>query len=375
MMDFFAKTDEERSLGEGDSVPDFDLSETVLGSDDSQGTLPDDLDDISRDADEGSALPELRRQSSDWEQYLKYGIVFSCILHFAVFVVLPAVAKWPASRSSLRPGEKVTQVRLLEFPTPQEKPEPPPDAASAFSDRNHIAQREQIPLAKPGPRPFAGKIAPPGPTIAALQPPMAPEELEKPQQEHADPQTRQEEPREKPEPDPVETAEQPKERRAKGKRPTSPAEKKPSRRSSVDLQPTQQEVARALSGVAGSSDLYLDGAQEEVVVDLNTRDHRFFSYMLHLKRKIESVWVYPRSAEQNGIGGQLTVEFVIAKDGKLIGSTLIDSSGHNILDQAVMTALQSAAPYHPFPPGWGLKRLKIPARFIYVNERYFRRIM
>jgi protein TonB len=114
---------------------------------------------------------------------------------------------------------------------------------------------------------------------------------------------------------------------------------------------------------------------EEAVVDINTREDRFFSYLMHLKQKIQGVWVYPQVAARSGLGGSLTVEFSIAKTGDLIAVNLLDSSGHAILDESAMKAIKTAAPYHPFPERLKAQRLRIRANFIYVTSSFFRSIM
>jgi TonB family protein len=143
----------------------------------------------------------------------------------------------------------------------------------------------------------------------------------------------------------------------------------------VDLAPTPQEVAQGLSRPGANQDLYPDGDPDEVVVDINTREDKFFSYLSYLKQKIQRVWIYPTEAARSGIGGSLTVEFAIAHDGRLLYANLLDSSGHTTLDQSAIRAIQSAAPYYPFPPRMKSKRLRIRANFIYVTGNYFRRIM
>ena len=134
-------------------------------------------------------------------------------------------------------------------------------------------------------------------------------------------------------------------------------------------------MAKALAGPQGSPGFYPEGTPDEPVIDINTRDDKFFSYLMHLKRKIERVWVYPRAAAISGLGGQLYAEFLIASNGELLGTNLLDSSGHAILDESAMRAIRTAAPYHPFPPQFTAKRLRIRARFIYFTENYFGRKM
>jgi protein TonB len=142
-----------------------------------------------------------------------------------------------------------------------------------------------------------------------------------------------------------------------------------------DLRPTTQDMKQAFSAQPGGGDFYPDGDVEEAVVDINTREDRFFSYLLSLKRKIEAVWIYPQSAARAGLGGTLTLEFVIAKEGKLEHVNLLDSSGHAILDESAQSAIKAAAPYNPFPPSLRAKRLRIRANFIYVTSDFFKRVL
>jgi protein TonB len=301
------------------------------------------------------------------DTYLTYGILASVVLHVALLAAIPRLGELAPAKAFLKPGEEVTPIRLVEFPTPPEKTEPPPDKASGISDRNHTAKRERIPKALPRPKAAPGKMTPSPPQIAALSPPPAPEDLVKGREKKPPEQSR------------VETrpAKQPaKKRRSSGEKTRESVSKRENlKKPGVDLRPTAQEIARALSGRAGPTDFYPEGDPDEAVVDINTREDRFFSYLLHLKRKIEGVWIYPSSAAKSGLGGELTLEFLVSKKGKLLGVSLLDSSGYSILDQSAIRAIRTAAPYHPFPPRLKAKRLRVRARFIYVTNRYFRRIM
>jgi periplasmic protein TonB len=149
------------------------------------------------------------------------------------------------------------------------------------------------------------------------------------------------------------------------------------KRDNFDVRPNAQEtaVARGAFRPGGSSEFFPDGDPDEAVVDLNSREEKYFSYLLHLKQKIEGVWSYPQAAARAGLGGQLTVEFIIANDGELMGVRLLDSSRHTILDESAMRAIKSAAPYHAFPPTLKAKRIRIRANFIYVTNDFFRRIL
>ncbi len=300
------------------------------------------------------------------QKVLKYGILAAFLLHLALFFVVARVAGFQSSSPLLKPGEKITNVRLVE---PQEswKPsESPPEDAKAMSDRDHKAQKQRLPKMPLPPKPPIGSMQEPPKRMASLAPPVAPEDIVKNKHDAA-------------EDEPLKAIEQqksPKKSRTKEKDFNSANQKQKNNPKRIDLRPTPGEIAKGLSSSpSGPSDFFPDGDIEEAVVDINTREDKFFSYMLHLKRKIQGVWVYPTAAAQSGIGGSLSVEFSIAKTGELIYVNLLDSSGHTILDESAIKAIKSAAPYYPFPPRLHAKRLRIRANFIYVTSNFLRNIM
>jgi len=307
--------------------------------------------------------------SPDKDKLVKYCIAASIVLHVLAFAAVPHWLQVQPTKSQLRPGEKVTPIRLVESPKIPQKPEPPPEKASAISDRDHTAKVERIPKVPPVPKPPMGQVAPIEKRMASLTPPVAPEDLAGAKEERS-------KALEPPKPSPNEDKAV---RRNNQKAPDQdrPKQKKDQQRDrEPDLRVTSKEMKTAFAPPSGGgADFHPDGDLDEAVVDINTREDRFFSYLLHLKRKIEQVWVYPSAAAHSGIGGSLTVEFSIAKGGDLLGVTLLDSSGHQILDESAMKAIRSAAPYYPFPPSVRAKRLRIRANFIYVTSDFFRRIM
>ena len=100
-------------------------------------------------------------------------------------------------------------------------------------------------------------------------------------------------------------------------------------------------------------------------ISLNTKESRYASYFLRIKRQIELVWSYPDEAERKGITGQLTLRFRISRDGNLMNVRLINGSGYNILDEAALQAVKSAAPYYPFPVTIDRENIPILANFVY----------
>ncbi len=302
------------------------------------------------------------------DKIVRYGVAASLLLHLAAVAAIPLVADLAPTRSLLKPGEKVERVRLVEFQRPK-KNEPPPKKTAAVSDRNHTAERERLTKARPG-SPLGRIITGPR-RMAALQPPLAPENLIKPKKEPKPKKDKaklrpEKKPKQKPKQKPTPTRKEPDDK------PRDPLEE-PS--APVDLRPTRQEIRQGLMASRGTPNFFEEGDPDEAVVDINTRHEKYFSYLLHLKKKIEGVWVYPRVAADSGLGGTLTLEFSIAKDGNLLGVNLKDSSGHTILDEYAMRAIRTAAPYFPFPDRMKHKRLRIRANFIYVTGRHFRRTM
>lgn len=100
-------------------------------------------------------------------------------------------------------------------------------------------------------------------------------------------------------------------------------------------------------------------------ISLDTRESRYASYFARIKRQIELAWNYPNEAQRKGITGQLTLRFQISRDGNLMNVRLINGSGYNVLDEAALQAVKSAAPYYPFPVTIDRENLPILANFIY----------
>ncbi|HVY56199.1 MAG TPA: energy transducer TonB [Thermodesulfobacteriota bacterium] len=116
-----------------------------------------------------------------------------------------------------------------------------------------------------------------------------------------------------------------------------------------------------------------DVNMKEDTVELSTTEFRYLSYFAKLKSQIESVWNYPEESRYRGEEGQLFLVFTIKRNGELENIELISSSGYARLDNEAIRAIRSAAPYSPFPEGWGsLERLHIRATFIYQFGGFIR---
>jgi protein TonB len=100
---------------------------------------------------------------------------------------------------------------------------------------------------------------------------------------------------------------------------------------------------------------------------LNAPEVQYISYFASIKRKIELVWQYPYEAAIAGIQGDLMIDFVIGRNGRLESLHLIRSSGHKILDDEAIRSIRTAAPFDPIPAQYDIPRLEIRGQFVYTN--------
>ncbi|MDE0451551.1 MAG: energy transducer TonB [Gammaproteobacteria bacterium] len=75
-------------------------------------------------------------------------------------------------------------------------------------------------------------------------------------------------------------------------------------------------------------------------------------YLESWRRKVERIGRlnYPEQARANRLYGSLRLLVAIEPDGTLRDVQVIESSGHQVLDQAAVRIVRLAAPYAPFPP-------------------------
>ena len=100
---------------------------------------------------------------------------------------------------------------------------------------------------------------------------------------------------------------------------------------------------------------------------LNAPEVRYISYFASIKRKIELVWQYPYEAAAAGIQGELTLDFVIARNGRINSIDLVRGSGSKILDDEAIRSIRKAAPFDPIPKDYNIPSLQIRGRFVYVH--------
>jgi TonB family protein len=100
---------------------------------------------------------------------------------------------------------------------------------------------------------------------------------------------------------------------------------------------------------------------------LNAPEVQYISYFASIKRKIELVWQYPFDAAAAGVEGELLIDFVIGRNGKLESAELVRGSGHKLLDDEAMRSIRKASPFDPIPNEYKIPNLQIRGRFVYVH--------
>ena len=103
-------------------------------------------------------------------------------------------------------------------------------------------------------------------------------------------------------------------------------------------------------------------------IPLDSKDPKFSDYFVKLRRAIKEKWAYPREAAERNIGGQLVLEFGIAKDGQLRFIELRRSSGVPVLDDYAMNAVRLASPFPPIPDQMSRGGIPVMAVFNYIID-------
>ncbi|MGH7263882.1 MAG: energy transducer TonB, partial [Candidatus Rokuibacteriota bacterium] len=106
-------------------------------------------------------------------------------------------------------------------------------------------------------------------------------------------------------------------------------------------------------------------------IPLNTPDPRYADYFPEIKKRIQDHWVYPTEAARKHQSGQLVLEFVIRKDGRVPVVDVVRSSGFEILDRYALTAVRLAAPFPAIPADFRTEEIRISASFTYILDHGF----
>jgi TonB family protein len=73
-------------------------------------------------------------------------------------------------------------------------------------------------------------------------------------------------------------------------------------------------------------------------------------YSKLVQKRVLSAITYPTKAKEAGFQGTVMLNLKLSPQGELLESTVKESSGYRILDDAAIQRAQDTAPYPPFPP-------------------------
>lgn len=107
--------------------------------------------------------------------------------------------------------------------------------------------------------------------------------------------------------------------------------------------PAKQPAAFATAGVSAGSVTYHD----------------------EIRAWLEKHKTYPRRARVSGLEGQVVVSFTFNRSGHILSKQVVKSSGHHILDQAALSAMDAATPLPAIPDSIAQNQitLKVPFGF------------
>jgi len=104
-------------------------------------------------------------------------------------------------------------------------------------------------------------------------------------------------------------------------------------------------------------------------ISLDTDDKRYVTYAQAIKERIAGQWKYPQEARKKKLEGRLVALFSLDREGALTRMDITKSSGHEVLDREAERAVQSAAPFPPFPSTITVSRLNINVSFDYTLSK------
>lgn len=104
--------------------------------------------------------------------------------------------------------------------------------------------------------------------------------------------------------------------------------------------------------------------EEANEISLNTTESKYVPYFSRLRKRIEMFWKYPEYARRNRLQGTVGLKFYVNSDGSLRDVKVVQTSGYQILDEAIVETIKKAAPFDRIPEALG-DHLPIVADFHY----------
>ena len=127
-------------------------------------------------------------------------------------------------------------------------------------------------------------------------------------------------------------------------------------------QAAQGGAARPAPAVAGESGPAAEAAEPEV-----DPEELRVAYAAQVQRAVTRARVYPRVARDRGLEGRVLFQLVLSRDGRLLSSQLLRSSGAMTLDRAALETIRKAA-YPPAPPMLEGERLPFAVEVVFTGS-------
>jgi protein TonB len=140
-------------------------------------------------------------------------------------------------------------------------------------------------------------------------------------------------------PPPPPTAEKPEEKPAPKPKPKPKSAPRPSQETGKEqgenVGPSTGQVGSGRGGIGGGSG--------------QGNPNAMAAYKTQIKRRLERHKKYPPAARREKLQGTVSVRFTIARDGRVISSQIVKSSGHPILDDEASGLIRRVDPFPAFP--------------------------
>lgn len=255
---------------------------------------------------------------------LRGSIFLSALCHAAIFLAFLFVSSPGRARVVYKPQYQVRLVRpqdvaSLAKPAKVAKPTPPP-----------------APKPAPKPKPAAKKVVlpdkkapPPKEKEKKVEKKQPEKKVEKPPPEQKPPEKKVEK---KPEPAPAERPKQP-----------TPEEVLEAALARIEKRAGSKQAAAANVPEASSA---WAGKQKEI---------EYSAYYDQVERAVRENWIPPQDMDFDEETAMTVVSITLLPDGRVLKSTIEESSGDPQFDQSVMRAILKSTPFPP-PPIGGLKQ-------------------
>jgi len=295
-------------------------------------------------------LPEDRTN-----RYLVVTVIVSVLFHILIGAGLIVGSNIEQRKMIAKRGEAI----IVDI-----APDKPKESAPLGDPSRHVGpnvpeprQAAPAPPAPAAPRVAeAPKAAPKAPPAAPKAPPAAPKSADSGPAPKAAPSA--------PDPDQSQTAKAAPQPPAAQPQPPAPAADP-----RVASAPPQPPPAAAMFRRGGGGGLKGGrGGIEGDPVALDTPDPKYQDYFRQIRERIQSKWIYPYEASSRGIGGELQIDFGIAKSGELQFIERRRTSGVELLDDYAMRAVQLASPFPPVPDAISKGGLPINGTFKYLIQ-------